>query len=213
MRLTSSPSEEHFQPALLAQLALVWGFAIGIIPVIAILVSSASAFPVSTFHTSLSQVAEWIDLTGKPTVIRGVVAEALGFPNADIRVRERGFRNTKERLTHVCSTTDLLGFEDIVFLASLDEATGDALVWRTTRKGELISTAQFADGVAKPMPNGVAQTAFVAEKEYFIREMRTQSFRSNPSPTRTLEGPPRRVKTTGSGSVWVSRCASLSAQA
>jgi hypothetical protein len=172
------------------QLIVVCAHVSGIIALVAILVSSASALPSTAFRTSLSQVGEWIDQTGKPTVIRGVVAEALGFPNADIRVRERGFRTTNEQFTHVCSTADLLGFENVVFLASVDEATGDALVWRATRKGDLISSARFAAGVAEPLRNDAARTAFLAEKAYFVRQMRTPAFRTNAAPVPVRQTPP-----------------------
>lgn len=167
---------------------------IGLISLIASLVSSsAKGFPTTDSQSSLLQIAERIDQTGKPSVIRGVVAEALGFPDADIRVRERGFRKIGEQFTHVCSTSDLLGFENLLFLASVDEATGDALVWRATRQGELVSTARFANGVAKPIGNQQKRSAFVGEKEYFIKQMRSQSSHTNSAPV------PRQDVTPGSG--------------
>lgn len=205
----SSPWGERFRSALVIQLIVVWASVSGIVALIAILISSASALPVMEFHTSLSQVGEWIDQTGKPTVIRGVVAEALGFPNVDIPVRERGFRTANEQFTHVCSTAELLGFEDLVFLASVDEATGDALVWRATRKGDLISTARFADGVAKPVRNDAAQTAFVAEKEYFVRQMRIQAFRTNAAPVPIRQTPPPHPEASVGRKIEVSRNAGL----
>src|SRR6266446_8086739 len=203
--LPSSSWAEHFRPALFTQLTVVRASLVGVIALIAIVVSSASALPTIAFRTSLSQVGEWIDQTGKPTVIRGVVAEALGFPNVDIRVRERGFRTANEQFTHVCSTTDLLGFEDLVFLASVDEATGDALVWRATRKGDLISTARFADGVAEPLPNDAAQTAFVAEREYFVRQMRIQAFHTNAVPVPVRQAPLPHTEASVGGKIEASR--------
>lgn len=156
--------------------------------------SSALSIPSMASEPTLGQVAEWIDRTGQLTVIRGPVAHALGFPDVDLRVRERGFRKIKERFTHVCSTCDLSGYEDIVFLASVDESTGDAVVWRATRKGQLIATAQFLDGTARPVSNEDAQTAFVAEKEYLVRQRRTRVLRASPTSAPKLKTPSKPIK-------------------
>lgn len=157
------------------QLTAAWLF-MGIVALTAILMpSSANCFPDTALNTSLSQVADWIDKTGKPTVIRGTIAKQLGFSTADLRVRERGFRKHDEKLTHVCSSIDLRGFEDTICLALVDEATGEALIWRATRQGDLVSTARFKDGLAQHIANETTLATFVAEKEFFVKEMRTQA--------------------------------------
>ncbi|MBA3353221.1 MAG: hypothetical protein H0U23_12525 [Blastocatellia bacterium] len=161
--------EEDPRPATLAQLFVVVAMILGVLTLAAIFVgSSLASFPSTVFHTSLLDIGNWVDRSGRPTVIRGRVAEKLGFTSVDLRVRELGFRKPSEELTHVCSTTDLLGFEDTIFLALVNESTGDALVWRASRNGDLISTARFENGVATSISNNSAQTAFVAEKEYFL---------------------------------------------
>lgn len=176
---TRCSPEMNFCPP---QPTTAWLF-MGIVTLSGVLMpSSANCFPDTAFRTSLSQVADWIDKTGKPTVIRGTIAKQLGFSTADLPVRERGFRKHDEKLTHVCSSIDLHGFEDTIFLALIDEATGDAVVWRATRDGNLVSAAQFKDGLAQPLPNEISLTAFIAEKDFFIKEMRTQAFRTNPAP-------------------------------
>lgn len=191
MVILSSPPQEPFRPLLLGQIVIVWTSIVGTIGVLASLLISSPALsvPSTSSRTSLMQVGEWIDQTGKVTVMRGSVAHALGFPDVDLRVRERGFRNTEERLTHVCSTSDLLGYEDMIFLASVDENTGDAVVWRATRSGHLIATARFTGGTARQSPNEEAQTAFTAEKEYLIRQMRAQAIRTSPARTPKPESP------------------------
>ena len=163
---------------MLAQMLAGWTLIIGVL----LVVSTAGSLPRSTSGMSLFHVAQWIDQTGKSTVIRGLVAEALGFPDVDIPVLERGFRDAGEKHIHVGSTTGLLGFEDIIFLESVDEGIGDALIWRATRNGELVSTARFARGVARRIPNIEAQTAFVAEKDYLLEAMQAQTFRASTAP-------------------------------
>lgn len=146
----------------------------------------------TVFRTSLSQVGEWVDRSGKITVMRGNIAEKLGFQNNDLRVHERGFRIAGEQLTHVCSTTDFPGFEEIIFFALVDETTGDAVIWRTTRNGDLVRTARFEDGLAKTVPNETEQTAFAAEKEYFLKKVREEAVQNNPAPPDTLQAAPWR---------------------
>jgi hypothetical protein len=186
------PPGKAFRSDMLAQLGTAFGPVIGIVVLASALVCSpAYSSRETAFHTSLSQVGEWIDRSGKITVLRASIAEKLGFQNVDLRVHERGFRIAGEQFTHVCSTTDLPGFEEIILLALVDEATGDAVIWRATRSGDVVRTARFEDGLAKTVPNETEQTPFAVEKEYFLKRFRAETFRNNPAPPYTLQATPR----------------------
>jgi hypothetical protein len=186
------PSDERFRSFIFAQIGTALAFVIGIVVLAStILCPRAYSSREITFQRSLSQVGEWIDRSGKITVIRANIAEKLGLQNVDLRVHERGFRIRGEQFTHVCSTADLPGFQEIMFLALVDEATGDAVIWRATRTGDLVRTARFEDGLAKTVPNETEQTAFAVEKEYFLKRFRAETFRNNPAPPYTLQATPR----------------------
>jgi hypothetical protein len=178
--------QEVYGLATLAQLGTAVASAIAVV-VLGSIAFCASAYSSRqpAFSTSLSQVGEWVEQSGKSTVLRGNIAEKLGFWNIDLPVHERGFRITGEQLTHVCSTPDLPEFRDNVFLAQVDENTGDAVIWRAKRNGDLLMTAQFTGGLAKTVPNETEQTAFAAEREYFLKKMRADIFRNNPAPADT----------------------------
>jgi len=118
-----------------------------------------------TRQTSLASLAQWLDTSGTPTVIRAPVAKALGFANADLPVRERGFRDKSEQLTHVGSVIAVPGYQDVVFLALVNESTGDATVWRANSSGDLVSSVLFVNGEARTNPNQQTQGTFIAEKD------------------------------------------------
>lgn len=168
-----------------AELVAFWVSSIAAVLLIIVAASSAYSLPTTSRQSSLAAVATWVEATGKLTVIRGPVAKTLGLGKIDVRVRERGFRVNGDPLTHVCSTIDAPGSGDVVLLALLQERTGDAFVWRATRQGELISSATFASGIANKVDNQVAATAFVAQKDYFTRKMRLETFRTHPAPETT----------------------------
>jgi len=185
------PPKERSGLAIIAQIGTAFVSAIGVLVLACTsLYASAYSSRQAAFRTSLSQVGQWVDQSGKITVLRGNIAEILGFQGVDLRVHERGFRITGEQLTHVCSTTDLPGFEEIIFLALVDENTGDAVIWRGTRNGDLVMTARFVDGSPKTVPNDTGQVSFDAEKEFFLKKMRAETFRSNPTPSDTLQALP-----------------------
>src|ERR1051326_1473159 len=168
------PSNEPLKPAVLSQLLVILTAVIYIIICVALVLitSSGAALPTTAFKSSLDLLASWVNETGKPSVIRGPVVEALGLPPADLLVRERGFRGPAEQFTHVCSVSSEPRFEDVIFLALVDENDGSATVWRTTRVGQLTAAVSFVDGKATRTSNEATQTMFVSEKEYFLRQMR-----------------------------------------
>ena len=187
--------DEPLKPALFSQLFVVWTAIIYMIICIALVLitSSGAALPTTASKSSLD-LATWVNETGKPSVIRGPVVEALGLPPADLPVRERGFRGPAEQFTHVCSVSSEPRFEDVMFLALVDESDGSATVWRTTRVGQLTAAVRFVDGKATRIPNQETQTMFVSEKEYFLRQMRVRSFRTRPA--RAMSPiPPKPVET------------------
>ena len=134
-----------------------------------------------TSQASLESLAQWLDTSGTATVIRATVAKALGFTNADLPVRQRGFRGEGEQLTHVGSVIAIPGYSDVVFLALVDESTGDATVWRANRSGDLVFSVLFVNGEVRTNPNQPAQGTFIAEKDYLLRQMRDRLFRASPS--------------------------------
>lgn len=168
-----------------AEVLVFLAFSIAIGSLFTVLASSAYPLATTNGQSSLAPVATWVEATGKPTVIRGPVAETLGLGKTDVRVRERGFRVSGDPLTRVCSTVDAADSADIVLLALVEETTGDAFLWRATRQGELISSATFVSGIANKVDNQVAATAFVAQKDYFTRKMRLETFRTHPAPETT----------------------------
>ena len=85
--------------------------------------------------TPLKPLAEWLLRTGKPSVVRSRILEAMNLPALDMPVRERGFRHEGERITHVCSICTASGYSDLIFFAQVDESNGSATVWRTGPEG------------------------------------------------------------------------------
>ncbi len=179
------PPGDSLNLGMFAAMLLLWNVIIWTIffVVVIALTSSARAMPSAAFETSLAPVAEWVRQTGKSTVMRGPVLRALGFPENDVRVIERGFKGNEEQFTHVCSLSPAPGFEATVFLALVDENDGSALVWRASRSGELITSARFIDGEAVQTPNAETQVLFASEKMYHAKEMRLRSFRTKAAPS------------------------------
>ncbi len=128
---------------------------------------------------SLNKLAEWVLQTGIQTVVRGHIIEAMGLPAFDIPVRERGFRVIGEEFTHVCSVSGAFGSHDLVVFALVDEATGNATIWRTARDGQLIKTVRFQDGLARSIPNDTERRQFEAEKAYFLSKPESQKMDSH----------------------------------
>jgi hypothetical protein len=150
-----------------------------------------------TSKASLASLAEWLDTTGTPTVMRAPVAEALGFANADLPVRERGFRGKGEQLTHVGSVIAIPGYNDVVFFALVDESTGNATVWRAHRSGDLVASVIFVNGEATTNPDQQTREPFIAEKDYLLRQMRDRLFRASPPNSPSCASPmPKAALTT-----------------
>ncbi len=120
---------------------------------------------------SLEPLKQWALQTGKPTVMRGVIVRAMGFPDRDIEVRERGFQMRGETLTHVLAAPIDAAHDDALFFAVTDERDGSAVVWRSSTRGETTKTVRFADGVAIQAPTATSAAAFGAEVNYFRRKM------------------------------------------
>ncbi|MDQ3117956.1 MAG: hypothetical protein M3Q89_00040, partial [Verrucomicrobiota bacterium] len=123
-----------------------------------------------------------VKATGKETVIRGGVTVALGLPDTDLPVLQRAFRSEGETLTHVCSVASVPGHEEFVFVASVDEGSGDAIVWRATLNGRLVSSVKFYRGLAITVSNEETQALFAAEKASLLRQMQLRSFRTGTAP-------------------------------
>ena len=131
----------------------------------------------------LKPLAEWVLNTGTSTVIRGPVLRPMNLPDADMPVKQRGFRKTGEVLTHVCAVGVSPADADLIFLSVIDERDGTAVVWRTSSDGELVSTVLFAAGVAARVPDVQFRDEFAREKMYFLEKLRTQN-------TRRITAPP-----------------------
>jgi hypothetical protein len=123
----------------------------------------------------LRPLAEWVRKTGVETVVRGHIVETMGFPPVDLPVRERGFRVTGENLTHVCSVSTAPQYADFLFLATVKESDGSALVWRVSLEGELLDAIRFFQGIAVRVPKTEDYQQFLAEKLYFLKKLQSQS--------------------------------------
>lgn len=176
------PHNEPLTPGFLLQLICLWSaFVLTLVCVgNAMVMESALPRSLTVFEGSLSTLAEWINKTGQTTVIRGLVAHSLGFPAVDLPVRQRGFRGEQEKLTHVCSVSQR--GQNAVFLALVDEDSGDATIWRTTVQGILVSAASFSDGEVQPIAIAAAESPFVTEKDYILKQMRIGNFGPEPAP-------------------------------
>lgn len=130
-----------------------------------------------------SLLLEWIDQTGRPTVIRANIARAFGLADQDIPVKERGFNVSEEQFTHVCSIGFGAGYEGLVFLASVDESNGSATVWRTDKNGVLLATVTFDDGAVENVPNWRFAAQFGSELDHFLKRARSAKFRADSGPT------------------------------
>ena len=120
----------------------------------------------------LKPLVDWLKRTGKESVVRAPILNALDLPAKDMPVRERGFRHEGERLTHVCSVSSVPGYADLLFFAQVDESNGDATVWRTNIEGVLASTIRFTGGVVERVPNEAFKSDFDEEKVIFTTRMR-----------------------------------------
>lgn len=124
----------------------------------------------STVNANLGLLLDWVEKTGRPTVMRAVVARAFGLDDRDFPVKERGFHESGEEFTHVFSVASSPGQEGGVFLALVNESDGQATVWRMSQSGILLATVIFADGVAQAVPNSRFESEFAAEFRYFLRK-------------------------------------------
>jgi hypothetical protein len=146
----------------------------------------------SNIHASVGQdahsgrplhaVRDWVQRTGKPTVIRSHIVRAIGWPDADVPVRERGFKTVGEVLTHVCAAPDSASSDDL-FLALTDERDGSATVWHTSTGGELKMTVRFINGVASAVTGPEFNMQFSAEKTYFLQCERRDDVTAPEQPT------------------------------
>ncbi len=161
----------------------------------AAVIASPAHRTATVFNTSLSPVSAWLRQSGKATVMRGPIASALGFENKDLAVLERGFRRGNERLTHVSSVIAAPGYKDVIFLALVDENTGDATVWRATSAGDLVSSVRFSDGQVSKIPNEEAQALFLSEKRNQLRQVQADSFRTRPAPPKRSPQRPVPIET------------------
>ncbi len=59
-----------------------------------------------------------------------------------------------------------------IFLASTNEDTGDAVVWKLDIHGKLLVTVVFYNGSARRVANDSFKAEFVAEKEFFVKKLR-----------------------------------------
>lgn len=132
-------------------------------------------------NVSVAAVTRWVQATGRPTVIRAPIARALGLPVSDVAVRERGFRVTGEKLTHVCAVAI---DDNITFFASTNEETGDAVIWRPDVAGSLVATAAFSNGSATRVTNESLYAQFVSERDYFL--YKAQNSAEKPRSTTTV---------------------------
>lgn len=123
----------------------------------------------------LSPLVDWVIATGVVTVVRSHIARAAGLGEADIRVRERGFHTPGRRYTELCAVATQLG--DAVIIGRVDEATGSAIVWRTSRTGRLEAAILF---VPPAEPTQVFTSAehiaeFEKSKRYLAQLMAAKS--------------------------------------
>ncbi len=141
-----------------------------LIATLATIVSGSVSQPAQ--RQPLKALADWLQRTGKESVVRAPILEAMDLPAKDMPVRERGFRHEGERLTHVCSVSSVPRYADLLIFAQVDESTGDATVWRTSFEGVLTSTIRFTGGVVERVPNETLKSGFDAEKLIFTTRMR-----------------------------------------
>jgi hypothetical protein len=131
----------------------------------------------------LKGVFEWIQHTGRPSVIRARILKPMDLPSArDMPVRERGFRHEGERITHVCSTSAVPELKSLMFFAQVDESNGRAVVWRTTLDGRIVGTVAFDGVTVERVPNERFRTGFETEKLFFVTRMRLELPLASPSP-------------------------------
>lgn len=133
----------------------------------------------------LGPLAVWLAQTGRPSVIRGRVAEAFSLPPVDIPVRERGFRTQGDKLTKVAALAESL--DDVLVLSDVDESDGSAIVWLTSTSGALSGSVRFNSPEGATRISSSEQEAnFNRAKNYFSTMANTASkVRSNvlmPSP-------------------------------
>jgi hypothetical protein len=133
---------------------------------------SIASVPQAAPSRPLRLLSDWLLRTGKPSVMRGHILEAMNLPPHDMPVRERGFRHQGERITHVSSVSSVSGYQDLIFFAQVDEGDGSATVWRTRPDGVLVSTVRFADGKVERVPNEQFNSGFAEEKLIFLIRMR-----------------------------------------
>lgn len=131
---------------------------------------------------ALHPVVEWVERTGKETVLRAVVVRAMHLPDTDLAVRERGLRIEGEHITHVCAVPRATQYAGTVFFAITDEHDGSAVVWQASTRGDLLATVHFAGGVAL-RENGVeSQTTLAKEIAFFHAARQGELASRSPTP-------------------------------
>jgi len=107
--------------------------------------------------------------------MRARVATSLGVGDQDISVTERGLRVIGEETTHVIGVRlgpDLTTV-DFIFLAQVIEEDGSGIVWKCSALGQLQNTIVMSpDGEIKRISNDTRLGEFLAEREYFQRQLR-----------------------------------------
>jgi hypothetical protein len=139
-----------------------------------------ASIPKGEMAMPLKPLSDWLRQTGKPSIARSRILEAMNLPAGDMPLRERGFKHEGERITHVCAISAVPGYEGLIFLAQVDESNGDATIWRTGLDGVLVSTVRFTKGIAERVPNERFRSGFDGEKFIFLTRMRIQ-----PAPSAT----------------------------
>ncbi|HEY5075068.1 MAG TPA: hypothetical protein VII34_10260 [Pyrinomonadaceae bacterium] len=121
------------------------------------------------------ELVKWVFETGKPAIMRARVATSLGVGDQDISVTERGLRVIGEETTHVIGVRlgpDLTTV-DFIFLAQVIEEDGSGIVWKCSALGQLQNTIVMSpDGEIKRISNDTRLGEFLAEREYFQRQLR-----------------------------------------
>ena len=132
---------------------------------------------------SFQEIVTWVKTTGTRTVVRGNVASQMQLGDDDIAVIERGFRSISGGITHVFAVGSGPRFAGVVFIARVDETSGDAIVWSTSASGRLELTVKVDSNVgAQRVRNSPTEADFTAEKKYFLAQMQASDNRLRQSP-------------------------------
>ncbi len=112
----------------------------------------------------------WVIETGSPRVLDKVPIRAEATA-AKMRVIARTADEPQLNLQHVICVGAAPRDRRFVFFIVTDTVDKSSTIWRASTEGKLLSTLCSAGGASRAVPNTEFATAFLVEREFFLRTL------------------------------------------